>query len=136
MIKAGTRVDCSELKSQLNSLRAKEISPEGASSSTTVGNSLKIGFQYPIPPNSVPSKSTNELHAQNKDDPKIQPIDQKTTQPTKPKDWAALFHTQSRSSVMKLSHYPELQKGEDAVVELDDIHVMIGPGNNCLIVTF
>lgn len=62
MQKAGTRVDCSELKSQLNLLRAKESIPKGASSSTGTGNSLKKGFHFSTPTTpstSVPSHPPN-----------------------------------------------------------------------------
>lgn len=73
MYKAGTKVDCSELKSQLNLLRAKENIPVGASSSSNAGNSLKIGFHYrSISPLSVSAQSHTDLHHRNQDDSKIQ----------------------------------------------------------------
>lgn len=57
MKNSGTKVACSELRIQLIQLQAKEIISKGPSSSTTAGNSLKIGFHYP-------ESSSSQQHSQ------------------------------------------------------------------------
>ncbi|KAG5552983.1 hypothetical protein RHGRI_010968 [Rhododendron griersonianum] len=37
----------------------------------------------------------------------------------KPKNWASLLQSQSPSLVMKLEYFPDLQKGKEAIVEID-----------------
>lgn len=127
MQNSGTKVDCSELRNQLFQLRAKESTSEGPSA----GNSLKIGFHYP-------KSSSNHHHSQPptqrglQTEPNFKP--QLTElQQSKPKEWASLFQAQGRSTIMKLSHYPELQQGDDPVVELEDSHINDRSWNNCLI---
>jgi hypothetical protein len=47
MQRSGVRVDCTELKTQLNRLRAKDITPHDPSSSSTTRDCLKEGFHFP-----------------------------------------------------------------------------------------
>lgn len=137
--KSGIRVDCSELKTQLNRLREKEIipgAPVDPSASTTIKDHLKVNFHLPVNAKSTPdlpstTSSDKDLHLTS--NPQTQASLPKSNQQPNPRDWASLFRTQGPSRVMKLSHYPELQQEGSAVVELVESDLNDKTWNFCLI---
>lgn len=131
---SGVRVDCTELEAQLNRLRAKDIRPDGPSTSLTNGNYLKVGFHYPTASTNpqIPLQPTDDA-PHTKPTPQTQDAPHKTSQQNNPKDWASLFRTQGPSKSMKLCHYPELQQGNNAVVELEESDLNDKTWNSCLV---
>lgn len=95
MQKAGIKVDCTELNTQLNRLREKEITLDIPFSSSANGDYLKVGFHYP----STPTTSLNSPKLID-NEPQINPVPltqnalPKATQQSNAKDWASLFRTQ------------------------------------------
>lgn len=51
----------------------------------------------------------------------------------KSKYWTSLFQSQGPSRMMKLDHYPTLQQGKKAVVEIDDADLDTTSWNHCLV---
>ncbi|KAG5523680.1 hypothetical protein RHGRI_030607 [Rhododendron griersonianum] len=51
----------------------------------------------------------------------------------KPKNWAALLQSQSPSLDMKLDHFPDLQRGKEALVEIDLELTDVGKWNKYLV---
>lgn len=126
MQKSGIRVDCTELRTQLEGLRDGALCTPSSSSSE--GDQLKVSFQYPPNPN---PKISPDKEPQNKAAPLTQQAVPNPTQQSR--DWASLFHTQSPSKVMKLCHYPELEQGDDAVVEIEETDLNDKAWGCCLI---
>lgn len=52
---------------------------------------------------------------------------------TKPKNWASLLRALGPSQAMKLDHHPELQQGNNAILEIDEDLVDNGKWTNCLV---
>ncbi|KAG5521738.1 hypothetical protein RHGRI_034083 [Rhododendron griersonianum] len=50
-----------------------------------------------------------------------------------PKNWAALLHSQSPSLDMKLEYFPDLQKGKEALIEIDVELTEVGIWNRYLV---
>jgi len=127
MRNSGIKVDCTELKTQLTRL-VENYAEDGTIPVGGEGeHSLKIGF------NSQAKQVSTE---ENKQVPRQG--DHQAQKPTinrdagKNKNWAALFTAQEPSKVMKLEHYPELRRGKNAVVELDESHIDDSAWNHCL----
>ncbi|KAG5553054.1 hypothetical protein RHGRI_011046 [Rhododendron griersonianum] len=83
-------------------------------------------------------KSTTGLsHSQNQGNPihRHQFNSKKSTGQVKPKpkNWAALLQSQSPSLDMKLDHFPDLQRGKEALVEIDLELTDVGMWNKYLV---
>lgn len=52
---------------------------------------------------------------------------------TQPKNWASLLRALGPSQAMKLEHHPELQQGNNAILEIDEDLVDNGKWTNCLV---
>jgi hypothetical protein len=128
MQNSGIKIDCTELKTQLSRLMDNYgkvgTVPEGGEGE----HALKIDF------------NTQSKQISTEEQPKqvVQEADILAQKPVnnrdagKNKNWAALFSAQEPSKVMKLEHYPELRRGKNAIVELDESHIDDRAWNHCL----
>lgn len=99
LLKSGMSLDLSHLTKQINFLQESHNVPKSPS------RYLEGDFvDVEDPPEAL----------QTKIEPSI------TQKPGKPPNWASLFKAQAPSKTMKLQHYPEMQQGKEAVIELDE----------------
>lgn len=115
MHKSGVNVNLSQLKSHILQVREVHSNPEISSSGVKPnleGVFVDVGCNSP-------------LHEH--------PVEPKITAQTKPHNWASLFKAQAPSKSMRLQHFPELQKGKAAVIDLEDSDVDTNSWDNCLL---
>jgi len=116
MHKSGVNVSLDQLKAHILQVRESYSNPNAASSSINVnieGDFVELGDK---PPHQEP------------------PVDTRTTVNSgKNQNWASLFKAQAPSKSMKLEHFPDMQKGKDAVVELEDSDVDTNSWDHCVI---
>lgn len=116
MLKSGVNVSLSQLKSHILQVREEYSKPDAATSSVEVNLEGAFVEVEDKPPH-------QELHAK----------PTAVNNPSKTQNWASLFKAQAPSKTMKLEHFPNMQQGKDAVVELDDSDVDSNSWDHCLI---
>lgn len=109
--KSGLSIDLSHLAKQLNLLQEGHDLPK--SPSRYMEGDVIVVEDPPEPPRFM-TESNN-------------------TQRTGKANWASLFKAQAPSKTLKLQHFPEMQQGKEAVVDLDESDIDSGSWNHCLI---
>jgi len=131
MHKAGVNVNFSQLKSHLLQIREDHSNSNMGSDVVVNGDIIEVECNSPrhaqisSDPSASGSKEQAKVSHNSVPDP--------NPNPGKPKNWSSLFKAQAPSKVMKLEHFPEMQRGNEAVVELDESDVDTNSWNHCLI---
>lgn len=108
MQSSGIKIDGTELKTQLTRLK-ENYDKESTITDGRIGeHALRIGFN--TLPKQIPMEEQPNQLPQEVDIPTQKPVNNRDS--GKNKNWAALFSAQEPSKVLKLEHYPELQKGK------------------------